>query len=240
MTTRDELLQSAWGRRETHRDRTVDVFVRRLREKIDRRASQHTFIQTATASASQARSGAQVTRSKRKPVSTSFRPPGLVRRDPPCRSCGRCPDPEGHREPADEAQAALLLQRAVEHEVFPSCRKSETLLLQNARSGRPERTGHMARHLSPASASITSIECLQPWDAGALSFSSRARLRCWPSAWPRPGTRDRAARARLAERQNSHPGQLLADPRFHRRGLRRRRDRPARIHPALPRPGPSA
>jgi two-component system alkaline phosphatase synthesis response regulator PhoP len=44
--TRDELLQKLWGRRESHRDRTVDVFVRRLREKIDRPASKHTFIQT--------------------------------------------------------------------------------------------------------------------------------------------------------------------------------------------------
>src|SRR5262245_28339372 len=46
VVTRDELLQKIWGRRETHRDRTVDVFVRRLRDKIDRRASMHTFIQT--------------------------------------------------------------------------------------------------------------------------------------------------------------------------------------------------
>ncbi len=44
--TRDELLQKVWGRRATHRDRTVDVFVRKLREKVDRRASRHTFIQT--------------------------------------------------------------------------------------------------------------------------------------------------------------------------------------------------
>ena len=44
--TRDELLQRVWGRRATHRDRTVDVFVRKLREKIDVRASQHTFLQT--------------------------------------------------------------------------------------------------------------------------------------------------------------------------------------------------
>ena len=29
--TRDELLQKVWGRRATHRDRTVDVFVRKLR-----------------------------------------------------------------------------------------------------------------------------------------------------------------------------------------------------------------
>jgi DNA-binding response OmpR family regulator len=46
VTTRDELLQRIWGRRETHRDRTVDVFVRRLRDKIDRVAPRHTFIQT--------------------------------------------------------------------------------------------------------------------------------------------------------------------------------------------------
>jgi DNA-binding response OmpR family regulator len=46
VVTRDELLQRVWGRRETHRDRTVDVFVRKMREKIDRRAPRHTFIQT--------------------------------------------------------------------------------------------------------------------------------------------------------------------------------------------------
>jgi DNA-binding response OmpR family regulator len=44
--TRDELLQKVWGRRATHRDRTVDVFVRKLREKVDRRAPHHTFLQT--------------------------------------------------------------------------------------------------------------------------------------------------------------------------------------------------
>src|SRR5215210_333062 len=43
---RDELLQKVWGRRATHRDRTVDVFVRKLREKIDDRASRHTFLHT--------------------------------------------------------------------------------------------------------------------------------------------------------------------------------------------------
>ncbi len=46
VVTRDELLQRLWGRRQSHRDRTVDVFVRRLREKVDRRAPRHTFIQT--------------------------------------------------------------------------------------------------------------------------------------------------------------------------------------------------
>jgi DNA-binding response OmpR family regulator len=46
VVTRDELLQKVWGRRETHRDRTVDVFVRRLRQKIDRPAPRHSFIQT--------------------------------------------------------------------------------------------------------------------------------------------------------------------------------------------------
>jgi two-component system alkaline phosphatase synthesis response regulator PhoP len=46
VVTRDELLQRIWGRRQTHRDRTVDVFVRRLRDKIDKRAAKHTFIHT--------------------------------------------------------------------------------------------------------------------------------------------------------------------------------------------------
>jgi two-component system alkaline phosphatase synthesis response regulator PhoP len=46
VVTRDELLQRIWGRRQTRRDRTVDVFVRKLREKIDRHAAAHTFIQT--------------------------------------------------------------------------------------------------------------------------------------------------------------------------------------------------
>jgi DNA-binding response OmpR family regulator len=44
--TRDELLQKVWGRRATHRDRTVDVFVRKLREKVDAGAPRHTFVQT--------------------------------------------------------------------------------------------------------------------------------------------------------------------------------------------------
>src|SRR3954467_10509208 len=43
---RGGLLQRLWGRRESHRDRTVDVFVRRLRKKVGRPASTHTFIQT--------------------------------------------------------------------------------------------------------------------------------------------------------------------------------------------------
>ena len=46
VVTRDELLQTLWGRQHTYRDRTVDVFVRKLREKIDRSAPRHTFIQT--------------------------------------------------------------------------------------------------------------------------------------------------------------------------------------------------
>jgi two-component system alkaline phosphatase synthesis response regulator PhoP len=46
VVTRDELLQALWGRRHTYRDRTVDVFIRKLRDKIDRRTPRHTFIQT--------------------------------------------------------------------------------------------------------------------------------------------------------------------------------------------------
>src|SRR6188508_1465046 len=46
VVTRDEVLQKVWGRRQTHRDRTVDVFVRKLRDKIDALHPKHTFIQT--------------------------------------------------------------------------------------------------------------------------------------------------------------------------------------------------
>ena len=46
VVTRDELLQKIWGRRLTRRDRTVDVFVRKLREKIDARSPQHAFLHT--------------------------------------------------------------------------------------------------------------------------------------------------------------------------------------------------
>ncbi|MFN2468395.1 MAG: response regulator transcription factor [Gaiellaceae bacterium] len=46
VVTREELMQRIWGRRQRYRDRTVDVFVRRLRGKIDRRASEHEFIHT--------------------------------------------------------------------------------------------------------------------------------------------------------------------------------------------------
>lgn len=44
--TRDEVLQRVWARPATHRDRTVDGCIRRLREKIDARATRHTFIHT--------------------------------------------------------------------------------------------------------------------------------------------------------------------------------------------------
>jgi two-component system alkaline phosphatase synthesis response regulator PhoP len=46
VVTRDELLQALWGRRHTYRDRTVDVFVRKLRDKLDRRSPRRTYIHT--------------------------------------------------------------------------------------------------------------------------------------------------------------------------------------------------
>jgi DNA-binding response OmpR family regulator len=39
-------MQKIWGRRQRYRDRTVDVFVRKLREKIDRRSRMHDYIHT--------------------------------------------------------------------------------------------------------------------------------------------------------------------------------------------------
>ena len=46
VVTRDELLQQIWGRRLSRRDRTVDVFVRKLREKIDAHSPRHAFVHT--------------------------------------------------------------------------------------------------------------------------------------------------------------------------------------------------
>jgi len=46
VVSREELLQKIWGRRPGHRDRTVDVFVRRLRRKLDVPSVRHDFIQT--------------------------------------------------------------------------------------------------------------------------------------------------------------------------------------------------
>jgi two-component system OmpR family response regulator len=46
VVTREELMQRIWGRRQRYRDRTVDVFVRKLRDKIDRPALTHAFIHT--------------------------------------------------------------------------------------------------------------------------------------------------------------------------------------------------
>jgi DNA-binding response OmpR family regulator len=46
VVTRDELLQKLWGRRQTRRDRTVDVFVRKLRDKLEAKSPAHTFIHT--------------------------------------------------------------------------------------------------------------------------------------------------------------------------------------------------
>jgi DNA-binding response OmpR family regulator len=44
--SRDQLQQRVWGIPHRHRDRTVDVCVRKLRDKIDPRAIGHTYIQT--------------------------------------------------------------------------------------------------------------------------------------------------------------------------------------------------
>jgi DNA-binding response OmpR family regulator len=44
--SRDQLQQRVWGTPYRHRDRTVDVCVRKLRQKLDRRSSSYTYIQT--------------------------------------------------------------------------------------------------------------------------------------------------------------------------------------------------
>jgi DNA-binding response OmpR family regulator len=44
--SRDQLQQRVWGTPYRHRDRTVDVCVRKLRAKLDRRSPTYTYIQT--------------------------------------------------------------------------------------------------------------------------------------------------------------------------------------------------
>jgi DNA-binding response OmpR family regulator len=44
--SRDRIQQRVWGTPYRHRDRTVDVCVRKLREKLDRRSSGHVYIHT--------------------------------------------------------------------------------------------------------------------------------------------------------------------------------------------------
>ena len=46
VVTRTSCCSASGEGAQSHRDRTVDVFVRRLRDKVDRRAPRHTFIQT--------------------------------------------------------------------------------------------------------------------------------------------------------------------------------------------------
>jgi DNA-binding response OmpR family regulator len=44
--TRDELQQRVWGTRPRHRDRTVDVCIRKVREKLDRSGHPFEYIHT--------------------------------------------------------------------------------------------------------------------------------------------------------------------------------------------------
>jgi two-component system OmpR family response regulator/two-component system alkaline phosphatase synthesis response regulator PhoP len=44
--SREELQRRVWGTPHRYRDRTVDVCVRRLREKLDRRSPSHSYVQT--------------------------------------------------------------------------------------------------------------------------------------------------------------------------------------------------
>ena len=126
VVTRDELLQKIWGRRESHRDRTVDVFVRRLREKIDRRTTRHTFIQTRYGVGYRLRQEAAhegLSRGHRAPPALLVdHVHGLV-------LAIRAGDPEQHREPADRAQATFLGQLAAEDDVLAEPVKVTTGLL---------------------------------------------------------------------------------------------------------------
>ena len=55
VVTREELMQRIWGRRQRPRDRTVDVFVSKLRDKIDRQAPHTRSCTRGTGSATSCR-----------------------------------------------------------------------------------------------------------------------------------------------------------------------------------------
>ena len=154
VVTRDELLQKIWGRRETHRDRTVDVFVRRLRDKIDRRAPRHTFIQTRygvgyrlepEAKKEMSRflsvreadvAACTVAHQEELVLLARASPPSGAR---PRRRRGRrsrasvgAGDPEQHREPADRAETTLLGERPAEDELVPDAVEVAAGLLPHA------------------------------------------------------------------------------------------------------------
>ena len=126
VVTRDELLQKVWGRRETHRDRTVDVFVRRLRQKIDRTASQHSFIQTRFGVGYKLEPELEVRGlgdlgERRPPAGTSARRPGArgrsCRRRPGrtrglvARAVAAMPRPVGQREDDEHLAVASRLEQ---------------------------------------------------------------------------------------------------------------------------------
>src|SRR3954468_13010010 len=118
VTTRDELLQKLWGRRESHRDRTVDVFVRRLRDKIDKKAPRHTFIQTRYGVGYKLEAIPKwlVERHRRQPGRHLPPPVDLVDEIDVLVLAVRAGDAGPHREPAPEAEPPLLRDRPREDE----------------------------------------------------------------------------------------------------------------------------
>src|SRR4051812_47941459 len=153
VVTRDELLQKIWGRRESHRDRTVDVFIRRLREKIDRRATPPTLIQTRYGAGYPldpfSKAWGWGTSVGRLPPRLPPRSPRFGRFPPPP-GTSRAPaaflvdhvhvlvlavgprDPKEHREPPDRAETALLRQRPPEDELVTDAVEVASRLLADA------------------------------------------------------------------------------------------------------------
>ena len=120
--TRDELLQRVWGRRASHRDRTVDVFVRKLREKIDARSSRAHLHPDALRRRLQARPRPEVAASRRRRgarasrAGCSRRPTGVCESTEPTRESVGRPllerrAPRSRRTPADPARRLSLARR---------------------------------------------------------------------------------------------------------------------------------
>ena len=189
-------MQRIWGRRQRYRDRTVDVFVRKLRDKIDRPASAARLHPHAPRGRLQARSAVEVrvttVRSvgRRRPSHDAGRrpraaaEPGAVAASTGARACS-----------SRRSTRALPLLERVKYCAFFSSHMDEFFAVRVAGPARPGRVGaerplgrrqHADERRSPRSAS-----------ASRRSIARQAKL------WARelvPGARRRGDR----DRRRSH------------------------------------
>ena len=197
VVTRDELLQRIWGRRRRRRDRTVDVFVRKLREKIDRARAAHTRSSTrATASATSSKPHAEVVapagRPRRERADAAPQPRALVARLQRPRARARR-GPDGAAARAGQVLLDLLVE--------------PRRVLHGARR-RPAGPGALGRRASARPTAGRRSEALAEIRERVIELTAR-QARLWR----------RELRPALAER--GHRGRRRR--RLHRQGARRAR-----------------